>query len=59
MDNCLLQFDALNVFLEARLHGRSLNNFTISMQTPKFDNEIAKFAAYIACIQIFTFLTLV
>ena len=35
MDYCLLQFDALNFFLEVRLHGESLLNFDLFNVNPQ------------------------
>ena len=61
MDYCLLSFDAFKFSLGGRLHGRSLPNFNFFQCKPsKFDNEILKFTAHIARIQVFTtFLTTV
>ena len=54
MNYCLLQFDAIKFCLGVRVHGESLPNFDFSNVKPKFDNEIIKFTAQIARIQIFT-----
>ena len=35
MDYCLLQFDALNFFLEVHLHGGSLPNFNFFKVNPQ------------------------
>ena len=34
MDYCLLQFDALEIFLEVRLHGESLPNYNFFKVNP-------------------------
>ena len=42
MDYCLLQFDALKFFLEARLHGGSLPNFNFFNVNPQISQRNLK-----------------